>query len=813
MSSPRKKTRTENTLHANKQALTNLRQQQLTIQRDIDEQGGRRLQTIQAEIKRLETQQQTQKTNFQDYQQLLSSLNIKTPKKIGEFELTKTTIAECYQQTESAIEEAQTKQVDYRIELKRLQDEQKKLQLEVQSLKSRNSNIPDRVLMLRNEIANTLQITPETIPFVGELLQVDSTQSKWKGAIERVLHHFGLSLLVPEHLYTQVSRYVEKTNLKGKLVYYRTAVKHTTSSKQLSPHSLVEKLQIKPNQPFYDWLEGELIQRFDYTCCESLDDFARYPKALSINGQIKASRQRHEKDDRHRLHDRSRYVLGWSNREKIKAFEQQIKQIEAEGKQLAERFEKVVKELSRLTRLRDSCRDAQRFQHFDEIDWKQTSLLIQNLFEEKRQIESSSNVLKTLQEKLEKTIKDISQLEESLAENQKNLGALEIKITEREQRQGYILSLVEGLTQDEGVLATLADWKEKILADKKIHLANIEKSQSIVREKLQNQIDNKIRASKNLQDKITSSMQSYANQYPEDTQEVDAAVESIADYERMLIRLSEEDLPRHEVHFKRLLTEGTINSVALFYNQLQKEQQDIKQKIEKINQSLKDIEYNTGTYISLLTDQTQDYDIKEFQQALKQCLSETLNDDTLYGEQKFLQVKTLIDRFNGREGLVDLDMRWTKKVTDVRNWFSFSVSERLIETDEQVDFHSDSSGKSGGQKEKLAYTILASALVYQFGLEYGETKTRSFRFVAIDEAFGKGSDDSTRYGLELFKKLNLQLLIVTPLQKIHIIENYIRSIHFVHNEEGCHSSVKNISIEKYRKEKDNYVKSAALEEV
>ena len=64
------------------------------------------------------------------------------------------------------------------------------------------------------------------------------------------------------------------------------------------------------------------------------------------------------------------------------------------------------------------------------------------------------------------------------------------------------------------------------------------------------------------------------------------------------------------------------------------------------------------------------------------------------------------------------------------------------------------------------------------------TRSRSFRFVVIDEAFGRGSDESARYGLELFKKLNLQLLIVTPLQKIHIIEPYVASVGFVHNEQG-----------------------------
>jgi len=39
------------------------------------------------------------------------------------------------------------------------------------------------------------------------------------------------------------------------------------------------------------------------------------------------------------------------------------------------------------------------------------------------------------------------------------------------------------------------------------------------------------------------------------------------------------------------------------------------------------------------------------------------------------------------------------------------------------DFYSDSSGKSGGEREKLAYTILASALAFQFGLEWNQLKS------------------------------------------------------------------------------------------
>ncbi|MCK5671734.1 MAG: hypothetical protein KAH95_00065, partial [Spirochaetales bacterium] len=145
--------------------------------------------------------------------------------------------------------------------------------------------------------------------------------------------------------------------------------------------------------------------------------------------------------------------------------------------------------------------------------------------------------------------------------------------------------------------------------------------------------------------------------------------------------------------------------------------------------------------------------------------------------------------------------------TDVRNWFSFAASERWIEDDSEYEHYTDSGGKSGGQKQKLAYTVLAASLAYQFGLEWGKVHSRSFRFVVIDEAFGRGSDESARFGLELFKQLNLQLLIITPLQKIHIIEPYVSTVGFVHNEEGKNSLIRSITIEEYKVEKEQSLKA------
>ena len=70
--------------------------------------------------------------------------------------------------------------------------------------------------------------------------------------------------------------------------------------------------------------------------------------------------------------------------------------------------------------------------------------------------------------------------------------------------------------------------------------------------------------------------------------------------------------------------------------------------------------------------------------------------------------------------------------------------------------------------------------------------------MVIDEAFGRGSDESARYGLELFQRMKLQLLIVTPLQKIHVIEPFVAHVGFVANTNGDDSQLRNMTIQEYR---------------
>ena len=444
------------------------------------------------------------------------------------------------------------------------------------------------------------------------------------------------------------------------------------------------------------------------------------------------------------------------------------------------------------------------YRDFRELDWRSLVAEVADLQAEKQRLEAASDILQTL-------AAELAQAEEALAANERQrdnekdaCSRLKQKISDAEiQRQQVLGVLQDADPAHEAHFERLTTLREEALDGPALKVESCDPAERKLREWLQAKIDIEDRKLARLRDKIIAAMHGFRTAYPLETQEVDAAVEAADEYREMLKQLKADDLPRFEARFKELLNENTIREVANFQSQLARERETIKERIAHINTSLSQIDYNPGRYIVLEAQPGTDADIRDFQSELRACTEGALtgSDDAQYSEAKFLQVRRIIEKFRGREGQSEQDRRWTAKVTDVRNWFVFAASERWREDNSEYEHYTDSGGKSGGQKEKLAYTVLAASLAYQFGLEWGEVRSRSFRFVAIDEAFGRGSDESAHYGLKLFNQLNLQLLIVTPLQKIHVIEPYVSAVGFVHSEDGKTACLRNLTIEEYREEK------------
>ncbi len=773
------------------------------IEQALRDHGGDRLQKLRDDIASQEKERDSRRRRAENYDKAVQELGFPAVIDQESFLANKDRLTREREDAENSAEEAQNALVEARVAFLKLKKEHDDTNDELTSLRKRPSNIPKQMLELRSALCIATGIAAEDLPFAGEHLRVRPEDRVWEGAAERLLRSFALSLLVPDTHYVQVADWVNRTHLDGRLVYYRVRERSFSVTSSLGPTSLARKLEIKEDSSFYAWLEGEIRRRFDYACCDTLDQFRLERQAVTRQGQIKGSYDRHEKDDRRAIDDRTTYVLGWSNTEKIAALESQLLGYEQQMQKAATNYaaceqnaRKPGEQLQRLSKL-------EAWAEFRDIDWRSPAALIQRLELEKQEIEASSDVLRTLEQQLTGINDALAEVEDELTPARDERAKTELRIGMARDALAATIAERDSIAADirERCFPQLEAMRAEALGDRKLIVESCDNAAQDMRDWMQKKkidvLDLRVTAAR---DRIISAMTGYRKEYPQETLEVDSTLEYAPDYLRMLDNLVRDGLPRFEADFKKQLNENAIREIANFQSQLNREVGEIEERIEQINHSLVTINYNPGRYILLEAERTQDADIRAFQQDLRACTESALtgSDEDGYSEAKFLQVKAIVERFRGRADTAEADKRWRHRVTDVRNWFVFAASERWRETHEPYEHYSDSAGKSGGQKEKLAYTVLAASLAYQFGLDWGSGRARTFRFVVIDEAFGRGSDESTRYGLQLFRSMGLQLLIVTPLQKIPVIEPFISAVGFVDNPKGDRSRLTNLTIEEYR---------------
>ena len=249
----------------------------------------------------------------------------------------------------------------------------------------------------------------------------------WEGVAERLLHNFGLSLLVPDARYAQVAQWVEQTHLGERLVYFRVRERRLQTPAETHPESLLRKLQIKPDTPFYDWLEQELARRFDYACCASLEQFRREDKAVTRAGQVKSGQERHEKDDRRRLGDRTQYILGWSNEQKIAALAGQADDLQTRIQRQAMQLAELQQRQRDLDERLGLLNQLSVFDSFEALDWRPLLTQIHGLEQERRQLEAESDTLRTLQRQLQALEDELREGRDALDEKNRELSRSEQK--------------------------------------------------------------------------------------------------------------------------------------------------------------------------------------------------------------------------------------------------------------------------------------------------------------------------------------------------------------------------------------------------
>ena len=296
-----------------------------------------------------------------------------------------------------------------------------------------------------------------------------------------------------------------------------------------------------------------------------------------------------------------------------------------------------------------------------------------------------------------------------------------------------------------------------------------------------------------LHDKLVNAMGRFLNKFDEFGSDLGRTVAFAPDFVALHERIVREDLPSYEEQFKERLNDKAGKEIAVLNASLQREAREIKGSVDLLNEALRSLDYETGKHMQLEAKDVSDPEILKFRSQLRDCQTDSFDNSIEAHESRFKRIETLIRDLQE-------EPRYRERVTDVRRWFNFFACVISNDSGEEIARYSDASGRSGGEKSKLAFTILVAAITHQYGIDPQDNVSEQFHFVVVDEMFAKMADKFSIYAPELFKNLRLQLLIVAPLDaKARITEDYVNYYALVTKDEETNcSEIFKMSAEEFR---------------
>jgi uncharacterized protein YPO0396 len=787
-----------------------LQEEERVIRNQIDQnKAGQRMQNLEKEVQELELKKLEATENLAQFTSWCEELHVEEKSPADEAAYNR--IVKEVNRKRLELETKQRLNEEDEYSAKRNKDkwdaEKKKVEDELNNLIQSKNNIPSNLISVRKQICDALSLDQNDLPYCGELMQVRADSMEWQPALEKLLRPFALRLLVPDKHYKKVNKYVNNTHLGIRLVY-----DHVTDNpimQNAEKDSVADKLEFYSENKLSAWVEQQIISFYDHVCINDEKALDRYDKAITLNGLIK-NKSRHEKDDRSGKNDPGKYVMGWNNEKKkeflIKKRNQLADQVVKTKETLDKcksKDERLQKQFYAITRIRDH-------KGFAELNIAGVQRDIHKLQEQINGLRKANKELDNLKAQL----LDIQQKKEEAEKQRGQLLIDETRLKDRveqyQQQQDAILPLLQHINEtDKDGLLQFQQQQAALLSN--ITLDNIDEIfEGLKQEKLklhekqkdelhreETQLNKCINRIKNPSSELKSK---FSPEWDGDVQHLPEDAAYANEYIDWLAKLVHENLPKYKRDFESYINDTITYKIGGLNEEMEKWERDINNSVTRLNQSLSGINFNRlpDTYIQLGKRPVgAGTDIKEFRARLLDALPQAANWQQSSFEEKskhFTQkVQPLIDELDKNES-------YRNKVMDVRNWFEFWADEKFRNTDELKKTYRQMGQLSGGEKAQLTYTILCSAIAYQFGITREGKNSRSLRFIAVDESFSNQDEEKATYLMELCKQLHLQLLVVTPSDKIAIVQNFIAHVHLVQRVQNRHSVLYNMTIKQLKEQ-------------
>ncbi|MFQ4149480.1 SbcC/MukB-like Walker B domain-containing protein [Arthrobacter sp. LAPM80] len=756
-------------------------------QRQVDKQGGDALKTQRAWIDVAKDQERVIRLRRAEIEARLTDVGIDFPGTFEDFSELRATLSQ-EQSGYTATKEASDQNIlAIHEKLATSKGRVRSLEAELKSLHLRRSNLEDRLIRARDLVAKSAGLPASAFPFAGELMEVRKEFADWSGAIERVLRPLATVMLVPQAHLAKVREAVDGMNLGTRLVFEAIPLRSEAPRTAGSERSLIRRVEVAPGL-MAPWLNSMLSRSYDYECVDSPAELGNSSAAVTRAGQVKRSATRHEKDDRSRVDDRSRWVLGFDNQEKIEHLTALAQTARAEEARLRRELdarqgelEAAKNRIQALTALHDS--------DWADVDTTAAAELRQSREESLAQLLASSG--------------DLRLAESAAAEALLRVGAAKKAEDVCRNEAAAASAVLLGISTVIDELTSSVDFSHPTPA----HIAQAleHRFYAVRRNITHDRIDGiamtvaghlsaEEKRATATADKARTAFAAiageFSRQWKAKAADLQPMIEDREGYLRVLAELRSDRLPDFENRFFELLERQSQQNVAQLANEIRRAPAEVRERISPVNTSLGRSVFDEGRFLKIAVKENRTEAGRKFLADLQTISAGSwVEQEHGAAEAKFEVMRRMMERLASSEVA---DTSWRNQCLDTRLHVRFTATE--IDPEGQiVNVHDSSAGLSGGQRQKLVTFCLAAALRYQLADE--DTDIPSYGTVIMDEAFDKADSNFTRMAMDIFTEFGFHMVLATPLKLLQTLEEYIGGMAVVTCRDFQDSRIGSVSIE------------------
>ncbi|WP_411696960.1 ATP-binding protein [Corynebacterium sp. LaCa191] len=645
------------------------------------------------------------------------------------------------------------------------------LESELHSFSSRRTNIDKALVELRTQLARDTGYAESELPFAGELLDIAPQQAEWEPVIQKLLHGFAATLLVPETAREAINQWVNSRNVGTRLEYRTIPEFAPAPAPARSPQQLIHKLEFQ-DHPMAQWVRHHISSRFNYECVNSVAALEQVTKTPAVTRDGLESRPKDKdgstrfiKDDRTRFTGTRWYRVGSTNTAKIELLRSQL----AEAKATARAMAKQVHELNRKMDILRTQRDkAQRVLEtkFQDIDTASAEARKRDLQEQYDSLASSPEA-QALATAHEQAKEKLTAARAQLNEAQKHLGNVEGELNRSTQRRQSIGTVPT--VADQGIAKAVEEALHK--GRRKLTIDDIDARRDEVQASLQETARRAARRIEETNAKIVSVLHKYLSQWPAEAADLEPQASFAGEGMEKLKFLRADRLADFRAQFLELLNGTTVQNLSHLASSLRHARSDIEQRMEFINKSLERTPFNGDRTLRIDVKDARGQVVQDFQRDLDAATSHSLAEISANEPEAAVARYHALDKILSRLGSSEPeDIRWRNLVLDTRKHVSF-IGRECYPDGTTANTYQDSASLSGGQAQKLVFFCLAAAL--RFRLAEPDQDVPTYGSIILDEAFDRADPAFTRTAMSVFASFGFHMILATPFKLIQTLSPYV----------------------------------------